>query len=206
MTPTPPDHRPSMIWLLLLGVLALAGIGVGLFVFREAAPEPQASSIADTFGGPFTLVDRNGAPFTEQNLKGKPFALFFGFTHCPDVCPASLSRMAQLRKQLGPDGDRFEIVFVSLDPERDQPETIGSYVDLFDTPIIGLTGTAAQIDAAAKAYGVFHEKVSTGDGGEYTIDHTASIFLIDADGRFVTTIAHGEDQPTALAKLKRVIG
>ena len=205
MTTNRPEGRSIFAWLLLLVTLALAGVAAGIYVFHEPEPQTEPATIADQFGGPFTLVDRNGKPFTDGNLKGKPFAIFFGFTHCPDVCPTSLSRMAQLRKQLGADGERFNIVFVSLDPERDSPETVGNYVDLFETPIIGLTGNSAQIADAAKAYGVFYEKVRQGEGDDYTIDHTASIFLVDADGRFVTTIAHGEDQATALAKVRRIL-
>jgi hypothetical protein len=132
--------------------------------------------------------------------------LYFGFTRCPDVCPTTLSRMAQLRKQLGTDGDKFRIVFVSVDPGYDSPEDIGRYVELFGTPILGLTGTDAEVDAAVKAYRAFYEKVPTNEGADYTIDHTASVYLMDADGRLQSIIAYDEADANALAKLKRLVG
>jgi protein SCO1/2 len=141
-----------------------------------------------------------------QTLKGKPFAIFFGFTRCPDVCPTTLSRMAQLRKQLRPDGDKFRIVFVSVDPGYDSPADIGRYVALFGTPILGLTGTDAEVDAAVKAYRAFYQKVPTNGGRDYTIDHTASVYLMDASGKLQSIIAYDETNPSALAKLKRLVG
>ncbi|WP_285712687.1 SCO family protein [Erythrobacter oryzae] len=193
--------------LVLWGVVVLA-VGIGLFAMlapdRSPPPSDQAS-YADLIGGPFALTAPDGARVTDQTLKGKPFAIFFGFTRCPDVCPTTLSRMAQLRKQLGKDGDRFRIVFVSVDPGYDSPEDIGRYVALFGTPILGLTGTDKEVDAAVKAYRAFYEKVPTG-GGDYTIDHTASVYLMDASGKLQSIIAYDETNPSALAKLKRLVG
>jgi protein SCO1/2 len=126
---------------------------------------PENSGYERAFGGHFALTDRNGQPFSEAKLKGKPFAIFFGFTRCPDVCPTSLNLMARLREKLGPDGNKFEIVFVSVDPEHDSPKTVGDYVDLFGTPIIGLTGSDQQIAKVAKSYGVYVEKVPLPGGG-----------------------------------------
>ena len=189
----------------LWGLVALAaGVAAYLFVQGQSAPSSPAQSYARAIGGPFVLTDPAGKPVSNETLKGKPFAIFFGFTRCPDVCPTTLNRMAALRKALGSDGGKFNIVFVSVDPGHDKPADIGQYVALFGTPIIGLTGTDAQIAQVVKAYHVFYEKVPQ-PGGDYTIDHTATVFLMGRQGEFVTTIDHQEGQDTALAKLKGLI-
>ncbi|MBU7579911.1 MAG: SCO family protein [Porphyrobacter sp.] len=171
----------------------------------RTAQQPEQASYADLIGGPFALTAPDGSRVTDQTLRGKPFAIFFGFTRCPDVCPTTLSRMASLRKQLGADGDKFRIVFVSVDPGYDSPEDIGRFVELFGTPILGLTGSDAEVNAAVKAYRAFYEKVPTNGGADYTIDHTASVYLMDAEGRLQSIIAYDETDANALAKLKRLV-
>jgi protein SCO1 len=194
--------------LVLWGVVALV-VGICLVAMLAPGRTPPASdqaSYADLIGGPFALTAPDRSRVTDQTLKGTPFGIFFGFTRCPDVCPTTLSRMAQLRKQLGPDGDKFRIVFVSVDPGYDSPEDIGRYVELFGTPIIGLTGTDAEVDAAVKAYRAFYRKVPTNEGKDYTIDHTASVYLMDASGKLQSIIAYDETDANALVKLKRLVG
>ena len=192
-----------IVWLFV----ALA-VGMGLFALfgpgRQASPD-QATRYADSVGGPFSLTAADGSTVTDQTLKGEPFAIFFGFTRCPDVCPTTLARLTKLRKQMGADGDKFRIVFVSVDPGHDGPEDVGRYVDLFGTPIIGLTGTEEQIAKATQAYRVFYKKVPV-EGGDYTIDHTASVYLMDANGKLQSTIAYDENSETSLAKLRRLVG
>jgi protein SCO1/2 len=163
-----------------------------------------AAGYTSTFGGPFTLTASDGSAVTDKTLAGKPYAIFFGFTRCPDVCPTSLARVARLRKQLGPDGMKFAIVFVSVDPGHDKPADLGNYVALFGTPILGLTGTDAQLEQIKKGYGVYSAKVPQ-PGGDYTIDHTAAIYLMTAKGEFSGTIDTQESDATALEKLKRLI-
>lgn len=205
-----PERKPEglkTLRLALWGVVVLV-VGVGLVAMMAPGRTPPVSeqaSYADLIGGPFSLTAPDGSRVTDQTLKGTPFAIFFGFTRCPDVCPTTLSRMAQLRKHLGKDGDKFRIVFVSVDPGYDSPADIGRYVELFGTPIVGLTGTDAEIDAAVKAYRAFYEKVPT-TGGDYTIDHTASVYLMDANGKLQSIIAYDETNPSALAKLQRLVG
>ena len=191
----------TMLWL-ILGVAVLIGLAV-IYDRGHPAGDP-ASGYARAFGGPFTLTAPNGSTVTEKTLAGKPYAIFFGFTRCPDVCPTSLARMARLREQLGPDGMKFAIVFVSVDPGHDKPADLGNYVALFGTPIIGLTGTDAQLEQIKKGYGVYSAKVPQ-PGGDYTIDHTAAIYLMTANGEFSGTIDHQESDATALEKLKRLI-
>lgn len=192
--------------ILLWAIAGAAAAATGAFyLLRSDEPAPTAAErYASAFGGSFDMVDQNGRTVTDQTLRGKPYAIFFGFTRCPDVCPTTLSRMAALRKQLGADGDKFEIVFVSVDREHDKARDIGEYVKLFNTPIIALTGSDAQTARIVKAFHVYYAKVPI-EGGDYTIDHTASVFLMDRDGKFVATIDHKEGQQTALDKLKRLM-
>lgn len=200
-----PPGGGGLRMVLWLAVLVAAALGLALWGSRDRSPAAPSSSFGSAFGGPFTLVDRTGAAVTDKSLAGKPYAIFFGFTRCPDVCPTSLARMARLRKQLGADGMKFNIVFVSVDPAHDRPADIGSYVDLFGTPIIGLTGSDAQLARISKGFGVYVKKVPT-QGGDYTIDHTAAIYLMTANGEFAGTIDHHEADKVALEKLQRLIG
>lgn len=191
----------TALWL-VVGVATLVVLAL-IYTRGHPAGDP-ANDYANAFGGPFTLTAPDGSTVTEKTLAGKPYAIFFGFTRCPDVCPTSLARMARLRKQLGPDGMKFAIVFVSVDPVHDKPVDLGNYVALFGTPIIGLTGTDAQLEQIKKGYGVYSAKVPQ-PGGDYTIDHTAAIYLMTANGEFSGTIDHLESDQTALEKLKRLI-
>lgn len=163
------------------------------------------SGFADAFGGPFALTAPDGSTVSDRTLAGKPYAIFFGFTRCPDVCPTNLARMARLRAQLKADGNKFKIVFVSVDPEQDTPAIIGEYVKLFGTPIIGLTGTEAQLAQIKKGFAVFSQKVPV-TGGGYTVDHTATTYLMTANGKFAGTIDHQESDTVALEKLQRLVG
>ncbi|MEL0211847.1 MAG: SCO family protein, partial [Novosphingobium sp.] len=192
------DNGSSPRWIIWLVVLIVAG-GLGLAVASRGGSElsDPASSYANAFGGPFTLTAPDGSTITENTLAGKPYAIFFGFTRCPDVCPTSLARMARLRKQLGPDGMKFAIVFVSVDPGHDKPVDLGNYLTLFGTPILGLTGTDAELEQIKKGYGVYSAKVPQ-PGGDYTIDHTAAIYLMTATGEFSGTIDTQESDATAL--------
>jgi protein SCO1/2 len=199
-----------LVWLLV--ALALAGFGY-LWLTAGRSPDPaitftrqgDAPAAAD-FGGPFTLTAADGKPFASaQALAGKPYAIFFGFTNCPDVCPNTLARLARLR-QLLKGGERpFEIVFVTVDPERDTPQAVGSYAQLFNTSIIGLTGTRAQIDRVTTSHGIYTARSDDPAApGGYTMDHGAAALLFDRDGRFVATIAQEEGDEAALAKLRRI--
>lgn len=203
-----PERRAEGLKTLRLALWLLVALAVGVGLVAMYAPDrkPPASAgaYAGSIGGTFTLTAPDGSRVTDQTLKGQPFAIFFGFTRCPDVCPTTLSRMAALRKQLGADGDRFRIVFVSVDPGYDSPEDIGRYVALFGTPILGLTGTDAEVAEAVKAYRGFYRKVPT-SGGDYTIDHTASVYLMDAGGKLQSIIAYDETPASALAKLRRLV-
>ena len=155
-------------------------------------------------GGPFTLTSHEGKPFDSKQLAGKPFAIFFGFTQCPDVCPTTLLEVSQHLKALGPNADKLNFLFVSVDYERDTPKHLKDYLASFDPRIIGLTGDAQQIAAITKAFRVYFEKVPT--SSSYTINHTATVYLMDARGRLTGTMSFQEPPETQLAKLKRLVG
>lgn len=195
---------------LLWGLVAVGAVALAVLLLRPP-PGPQERVAPGmpgfTMGGPFTLTGTDGKPFASASLKGQPYALFFGFTHCPDVCPNTLGRLAQLRKELGKGDDAFRILFVSVDPERDTPKVVGDYVSLFGTPIIGLTGTQEQVAAVAKQHAVYQRKVADKDAPDgYTVDHGATVLLFDRDGKFVSTIALEEANGPALDKLRRITG
>ncbi|QNM82632.1 SCO family protein [Sphingomonas sabuli] len=193
--------------LVLWGLVALALAGLAFLLLRPAPPVANAPQVAvqSSFGAPFNLVDAQGRPFASSQLNGTPYALFFGFTHCPDVCPTTLARLAKLRTELGQGDDAFRIVFVTVDPDRDGPKEVGAYADAFNTPIVGLTGTAAQIDRVKKDFGIYSAKVP-GDGADYSVDHTATVLLFDRNGKFVATIAPDEQDGPALDKIRRIAG
>lgn len=183
-------------------MVGLAAAGALLLALQSPGNDQPAEMPLATIGGPFTLVGSDGQPFSSSRLNGKPAAIFFGFTNCPDVCPNTLARLTRLRKQLGSD-EAFAIVFITVDPDRDKPEDVGRYAGLFQTPVIGLTGSPAQIERVKEQFGVYSAKVQQA-GGNYSVDHTATIFLMDRNGRFVATLSPEEGDAVALDKLKRI--
>lgn len=193
--------RIRIILWVVVGLAAIAGLVIALRAPPAQRDIASSNSMSDV-GGPFLLTGSDGKPFSSEQLVGKPYALFFGFTHCPDVCPTTLARLARLRKQVGKGDDAFAIVLVSVDPERDTPAEMARYAGLFGTPVIVLTGSTAAIEGIKALFGVYSEKVPQ-DGG-YNVDHTATTFLIDASGKFAATISPNEGDPAALAKLKRL--
>ena len=191
---------------MIVWTLVTLAAGLALFaLFGPARHADQPADYGDSVGGTFSLTAPDGSTVTDQTLRGKPFAIFFGFTRCPDVCPTTLASLARLRKRMGEDGDKFEIVFVSVDPGYDSPEDVGRYVDLFGTPIIGLTGSDEAIAEVVAAYHAYYQKVPV-DGGDYTIDHTAAVYLMDREGKLQSIIDYHESPDASLAKLERLVG
>ncbi len=196
----------GMVRLALWVLVAVVAVVLAWFTIRPPSPPSDVVSSempVAAIGGPFTLVGADGKAFSSASLAGKPYAIFFGFTHCPDVCPTTLARLAKLRRQLGKGDDAVAIVFVTVDPERDGPAEVGAYAGLFGTPVIGLTGSPAQIDQVKKTFGIYSAKAPQ-PGGGYSVDHTATVFLMDEAGKFVATLAHEEGDAVALDKLRRV--
>jgi protein SCO1 len=165
-----------------------------------------APALAQSDGnvGPSGLIDQSGNPFSGAALAGRPYAIFFGFTHCPDVCPTTLMTLSNTLKRLGADADRLRILFVSVDPERDTPEQLRHYLAAFDQRIIGLTGSEAQIAAVAKSWKVYHNKIRE-DDGSYTIVHSAYVYLIDPANRLVGTMGFQDSEEEQAAKLRSLL-
>ncbi|MDP8918580.1 MAG: SCO family protein [Pseudomonadota bacterium] len=168
-------------------------------------PESQQQSAGKVpIGGPFRLTSQEGKPFSDENLKGKPFVVFFGFTHCPEVCPTTLYDLTQDFAALGKDADSLQAVFITVDPARDTPELMKTYLSSFDPRIVGLAGTEEEIAAAAKAYKIYYRKVPT-EGSDYTMDHSATLFLMDSKGEFYGTSNFQEPEETRRAKLRQLV-
>ena len=163
---------------------------------------PKEATLASSVGGPFRLVDHNSRVVTDQDFKGKPFIVFFGFTYCPDICPTTLFDLSEVLKQLGPDAERTAALFITVDPERDTPDKLKDYVSSFHPRIFGLTGTPEEIAKVEKEYRVYAKKVPLKDGG-YTMDHTAVVYLMDKDGRFVAPFNLKKTAEEAAADLRR---
>ena len=183
----------------------VAGLAISLaavlwLVNPRVAP-PGAPPTA-AIGGPFRLLDQNGRTVTDADLKGHPFLVFFGFTHCPDVCPTTLFEISEVLRELGADADRLGALFITVDPERDTPAALKDYLSSFDPHLVGLTGDLDAVSAVAKAYRVYFKKVPL-DGGGYTMDHTAIVYLMDKDGRFVAPFSLRRTTEAAVADLRK---
>ncbi|MEA3071697.1 MAG: hypothetical protein QOD29_3143 [Alphaproteobacteria bacterium] len=192
--------------ILVIGAAFLAGLFLcfgAVLVVSSRMSTPVAQQIA-AVGGPFKLIDQNGKAVSDQDLKGRPFLVFFGFIHCPDVCPTTLFDVSEMLRALGPDADRTRALFITVDPERDTPAVMKDYLSSFDPHLSGLTGDPAAIATVAKAYRVYYKKVPL-DGGEYTMDHTAIVYLMDKEGRFVSPFSLKRGTEAAAADLRRYL-
>jgi protein SCO1/2 len=198
----PPKSTLKQVRLLLWAVVGIGVIGAAalLLIPRVQTGKTEPVAAQSSFGGPFTLVGADGKPFSSAKLAGKPYAIYFGFTRCGDVCPTTLSRLARLRKQAGGE-DAFNIVFVTIDPKNDGPKEVGQYAGLFNAPIIGLTGSQAQIDHVKKQYGIFAEPSPHPMPGK-EMEHSAIVLLFDRNGKFVGTISPDAPDADALTKLR----
>jgi protein SCO1/2 len=177
---TAQTSRMLLIVSAFLAGLVLCACLVILVAQRGYAPASQSAAV----GGPFHLIDQQGRPVTDQDMKGHPFLVFFGFTNCPDVCPTTLFDISEIFRNLGPDADRAGALFITVDPERDTPAMLKDYLSNFDPHLRALTGDPESLAAVLKQYRVYSKKVPTPDGS-YTMDHTAIVYLMDKDGRFV---------------------
>jgi protein SCO1/2 len=192
--------RTSHVFLIFSAFLAGLVIFFGVILFASHYQGNGAGGSA--IGGPFKLIDQNGKPITDQDMKGRPYLVFFGYTHCPDVCPTTLFELSEVLRVLGPDADKTGALFVSIDPERDTPAAMKDYLSSFDPHLVGATGDAKAIDAAEKAYRVYAKKVP-GEKGDYSMDHTALVYLMDKQGRFVAPFKLDRKPEEAAAELRR---
>ena len=191
--------------LLLVLAVFLAGLGATVAVILlEVRPETAAMAPSAAIGGPFRLIDQNGQPLTDRDLKGEPYVVFFGFTHCPDVCPTTLMELSDVLDKLGPDAARIGALFITVDPERDTPAELKDYLSSFNPRFKGLTGDLAAIAQVAKSYRVYMKKVPL-DNGDYTMDHTALVYLMDKNGKFVAPFNLKRRPEDAAADLRRYL-
>jgi len=181
-----------------------ASLVVGLVIMLWVMGGLRTVTAPAAIGGPFQLTDQAGQTVTEQNLKGKPTLIFFGFTHCPDVCPTSLFEISEVLKAMGTDADRVNAWFVSVDPERDTAAAMKDYLSSFDPHLKGLSGEPQAVAKVISAYRVYARKVPLKDG-DYTMDHTALIYLMDRDGNFVAPFNLKRTPEEAAKDLKRYL-
>ena len=191
--------------LLLAAGLALGLAAVAAVIYPLGAHPSRNASAPAQIGGPFDLVDQTGRRVTDRDLLGKPTLIAFGFTTCPDVCPMTLTHMTSWLRALGPAGDRLNVIYVTVDPERDTPQQLRAYLSAFDPRIKGLTGAPEGVDQIAREYRVFHQKVPLAGGG-YTVDHATTLYLMDAKGRFVRPLRFDQPDAEALPALRRLAG
>jgi protein SCO1 len=194
--------QASRFQLVILAILVGAILGTGVLLWQTMGPgggQQQTNFI----GGDFSLVNQDGKPITQANFLGKPTAYFFGYTNCPDACPTTLTDMTDRLKELGPDGDKFNVVFITVDPARDTPALLKTYLESFDPRITAATGTADQIADVIKKFRVYAKKV--GEGDSYTFDHSTAVYLMDAKGSLVTLIDYQAPREEAIAKMRRAL-
>ena len=186
----------------LLAVLAAFVAGAAAIAAVVVFALPSGHTQPSAVGGPFRLVDQDGRQRTDADFRGKPFLVFFGFTHCPDICPTTLFEMSEVLRRLGPDAANTAVLFISVDPERDTPEKLKEYLSSFHPRIVGLTGSPQEIAEVEKTYRVYAKKIPL-DGGGYTMDHSAIVYLMDKDGRFVAPFNLKRTADEAAADLRR---
>jgi protein SCO1 len=203
MTRNPPGR--FVLVAALFGGLAILGAGAFLALSLHETPRGAAGTLlASAIGGPFRLVDQNGKTVTDADLKGKWSLVYFGYTHCPDACPTALNDISIALDDLGPQRNEVRPVFITVDPERDTPEVLKSYVTAFDAPILALSGTPEEIAQAAKDYRVYYAKHPEA-GGDYSMDHSSVIYVMDPQGRFTASFTQ-ENSPEEIAeRLKKLL-
>jgi protein SCO1 len=195
--------RTSQILLILSAFLTGLVIFTGVFLYATGNLGGAGSGTA-AIGGPFKLIDQDGKTITDADIRGRPFLVFFGYTRCPDVCPTTLFDVSEVMRALGKDAERTGALFITVDPERDTPAVIKNYLSSFDSHLRGATGDNTAINAAEKAYRVYAKKVPT-ENGDYSMDHTALVYLMDKQGRFVAPFSLKRRPEEAAADLRRYL-
>lgn len=204
-----------------LGLLVAVVLGAALLAFAavryvgdagkigESIVKATKSTGAAAIGGPFQLTDHNGNRVTEKSFSGKYLLVYFGYTYCPDVCPTGLTEISNALDLLGPVADKLQPLFITIDPARDTPEQLKEYATYFHPRLIGLTGTPAEIAAAAKTYRIYYAKVDSkepnADPDDYTMDHSAIVYLMGPDGQFRQHFSHGTDAETMARRIKEIV-
>ncbi len=202
--PAGPSRTDRTLRIVVYAAVALSlAIGGALILWKPQLERWIANNVTEV-GGPFELVDQDGKRFTRDDLLGHPHIIYFGFTLCPDLCPTTLFQLASIVDDLGEAAAPLKVVFITVDPERDTVPILKDYVSAFRDDFIGLTGPQPAIERAAKAYHIYYAKVPLDDGG-YTMDHTASAMLFDANGSYVDSVGYNEDDTSARMKIERLL-
>jgi protein SCO1 len=200
--------RRPFVMVILGGFLIGAFIGAGMLLLT---PDAQRSRVVTSgkalIGGPFELVGKDGKTVTDKDFRGRYMLVFFGYTNCPDICPAGLQLISAVLENLGPKADRVAPIFISVDPARDTPAKLGAYVKNFNSRLVGLSGSPEDIAKAAKAYKVYYKKEPSTDGNpaDYAMDHTALIYVMDPNGDFVTYFTPTTTVDQMTAKLDKIL-
>lgn len=192
-------NRPRIAGFAAIAIVLAAALG---FVLWDATGSDK--NAAASVGGPFTLTDYDGRRVTQDILLGRPTALFFGYTHCPEVCPTTVGNLEYWMSELGPKADDLQIFFVTVDPERDTPAVLSDYLRAQSDRVRGLTGTPQETAQMLKAWRVYAKKVPL-EGGSYSMDHSSMIYLLDRKGGYFGSIGYGEDDTRAISSLRRLI-
>lgn len=201
----PDNLRRPLLIVAIFATSLVFSLTVALWLVSGNTSQQRTTVFAPApIGGAFSLVDHDGKRVSDADLLGRPTIIFFGFTHCPDVCPTSLFEMSEVLRALGSEGDKLGAYFVSVDPERDTPSVMKDYLSSFDPRLKGLTGTVEEVDRIRAAYRVMARKVPT-EGGDYTMDHTALIYLMGKDGKFVAPFNLKRRPEDAAADLKKYL-
>ena len=187
-------------------ILVLAAVWIGKWTMGGGPAGSGSAGVSVPggvqVGGPFKLIDRTGKTVTDADYRGRWTLVYFGYTFCPEVCPTELQSIAGAMHQLGPVAEQITPIFITVDPERDTPKAMGEYVKLFDERLVGLTGSAADIAAAARAYRVYYAKAETKNGGDYLMDHSSFLYLMGPDGRLRMLIKPGTSSATIAADIR----
>lgn len=192
-----------LLWLVAGGVaLGLLAIGATSYVMHL---DQKAENASVPIGGPFELVDQDGRVVTEQDFAGRLMLVYFGYTFCPDVCPTSLQTMSVALEQLGEDAEGVAFVFVTLDPQRDTVAQMKDYVSLFEPGPVGLTGTAEQVEAAAKEYRVYYRLHDEGGEQDYLVDHSSFVYLMDREGRYLAHFGHAATPDQMVEEIRQAL-
>lgn len=195
---------------LLAGLLAMVLLVGGGLIAWGWMPGLRNETSSDAIGGPFTLTASNGQKVSDQDFRGKWLLMYFGYAHCPDICPTTLAEISETLTSLGPQATQVQPLFITIDPERDTPEMVGDFINRIDDRIIGLTGTPAQIAVVAKEYHVYYAKdpPSPAAGEDYAMDHTAFVYVMGSDGKYLTLFSplQGQTPNDMAAKLRALIG
>jgi len=194
--------KASHIFLIVLSFVAGLVLFAGVVIFAAGNFSSGGPAGSSAIGGAFNLVDQDDKPITDAALKGHPSLVFFGYTHCPDVCPTTLFDISEVLRALGPDADKTAALFISIDPDRDTPAVMKDYLSSFDPHLRGVTGSDSAVAAVEKQYRVYAKKVPTGNG-DYSMDHTALVYLMDKQGRFVAPFNLQRTPQAAAADLRK---